>query len=62
MQWTTQYGAWDINFTAWSKPDTNGLRFPQWLAERNDRLFFKPAPFDLWYWDNVFAKPRATAD
>ena len=28
VQWTAQYNAWDINFTAWSKPDADGLRFP----------------------------------
>ncbi len=62
VQWTTQYRAWDINVTAWSKPDVNSLRYPQWLAERDDRVFFKPALFDLWYCDNVFGQPRVTAD
>jgi hypothetical protein len=62
VQWTAQYHAWDINFTAGSRPDPKGLRFPEWLAERNDHVFFKTAPFDLWYCDNVFGKPRVTAD
>lgn len=62
VQWTAQYRAWDINFTAGSGPDANGQRFPQWLAERDDGVFFKPVPFDLWYCDNVFGRPRVTAD
>ena len=62
VQWTAQYRSWDINFTAGSKPDANGQRFPQWLAERDDRVFFKPVPFDLWYCDNAFFRPRVTAD
>jgi hypothetical protein len=62
VQWTAQYRSWDINFTAGSRPDAIGQRFPQWLAERDDRVFFKPVPFDLWYCDNVFFRPRVTAD
>ncbi len=62
VQWTAQYRAWDINFTAGSNPDANGLRFSQWLAECSDRVFFKPVPFDIWYCDNVMWKPRVTAD
>jgi hypothetical protein len=62
VQWTAQYQAWDINLTAGSQADAKGLRYPQWLAERDDRILFQPAPFDLWYCDNVFGKPRVTAD
>ncbi len=62
VQWTAQYHAWDINFTAWSKPDSQGLRYPQWLAERDDRVMFKPVPFDIWYCDNVMARPRVSPD
>jgi hypothetical protein len=62
VQWTAQYRAWDINFTAWSKPDGNGQRYPQWLAQQDDGVFFKPVPFDLWYCDNVMVQSRVTAD
>jgi hypothetical protein len=62
VQWTAQYRSWDINFTIGSRSDASGQRFPQWLAERDDGVFFKPAPFDLWYCDNVFGQPRVTAD
>lgn len=62
VQWTTQYNAWDINFTAWTKADAGGLRYPQWLAEYDNRFLFESVPFDFWYCDNVFGKPRVTAD
>jgi hypothetical protein len=62
VQWTAIYRTWDINFTATSKPDADGRRWPEWLAERDDRTFFRAAPFDIWYCDNVFWKPRVTAD
>ena len=62
VQWTAEYRAWDINFTAGSKPDADGRRYPQWFAEWNDRVLFKPASFDIWYCDNVFVRPRVTAD
>lgn len=62
VQWTTEYNAWDINFTSLSKPDEHGQRYPQWVAEFYDRVLFKPVPFDLWFCDNVFGKARVTAD
>lgn len=62
VQWTAIYRTWDINFTATSKPDAEGRRYPEWLTERDDRTFFRAAPFDIWYCDNVFWKPRVTAD
>jgi hypothetical protein len=62
VQWTDQYRAWDINFTIGSKADASGRRYPQWLAEWDDHVLFRSATFDVWYCDNVFAKPRVTAD
>ena len=62
VQWTSDYHAWDINFTAGSQPDAAGQRYSEWLPERDDRVFFRTAPFDLWYCDNVMAHPRVTAD
>ncbi|MDB5772265.1 MAG: hypothetical protein JWM42_2639 [Burkholderia sp.] len=64
VQWTSQYHAWDINLTDWTRPDDNGDRYPQWLARRDYRVFFKPVPeFDIWYFDNVMLKQRiASAD
>jgi hypothetical protein len=58
-QWTTSYGAWDINQSAWAQPDANGDRWPQWLAKRDHRIYFNPVPeFDIWYFDNVMKYSR----
>ncbi len=62
VQWTAQYRAWDINFTAASRPDAAGQRYPQWLAEHDERVLFRAAPFDIWYCDNVMYRPHVTAD
>ena len=63
VQWTARYHTWEINYSKWAPPDPKGQRYPEWLAERNNRLFFKPHPgFDIWFCDNVFWRPRVTAD
>lgn len=57
-QWTSRYGAWDINITEWSKPDHNGDRYPEWLAKKDYETFFQPVPeFDIWYFDNAVSRP-----
>ena len=62
VQWTRDYLAWDTNFTAWTRPDAVGRRWPQWLAERNYSVFFRDIPeFDIVFLDGVGA-PRVTAD
>ena len=59
VQWTSIYSSWMVNFTSWTKPDANGLRYPQWLALQDYNLYFKSIPeFDIWYFDNVFSDPR----
>lgn len=62
VQWTKIYRTWEVDFTAHSKPDAAGQRYPEWLAARNDQLYFAAAPFDIWYCDNVMRQPRVTAD
>jgi len=58
VRWTDKYRAWDTNITIWSKPDRNGDRYPQWLAEKNYKDFFLPVPdFDIWYFDNSLSRP-----
>ncbi|MCM5679307.1 putative glycoside hydrolase [Schlegelella sp. S2-27] len=58
-QWSTSYGAYDINFTNWSAPDAHGERYPQWLARRNAQTYFLRVPeFDIWYFDNVMKHSR----
>ena len=57
VQWTTEYGAWDINFTDYSEPDAAGLRYPEWYARWAHNRFFKPVPeFDFRYFDNVLSQ------
>ena len=59
VQWTSSYGAWDINITAWAAPDANGQRYPQWVADWFDSQYFAGSSvFDFWYFDNVMAHPR----
>lgn len=63
VQWTSQYNAWEVNFTTLAKPDAEGRRYPQWLAERDHRVYHQPVPqFDFWYTDNVMHRPRVRAD
>ncbi len=63
VQWTTDYGAWEVNFTTGVRPDADGKRWPEWLAARNDAVYFRDIPeFDIVYLDNVMIRPRVTAD
>lgn len=63
VQWTSAYSAWEVNFTAYARPDVNGRRYPEWRAWRDYQVFFGPVPeFDVWYTDNVMYRPRVRAD
>lgn len=62
IQRTSVYSAWEVNFTEFAPPDKEGRRYPQWRAERDFRLYFDAAPFDIWYFDNVMKKPRVKGD
>ncbi len=63
VQWTTQYSTWETNFTHGARPDAQGRRWPQWLAERNFAVFFRDLPeFDIVYFDNVMVNSRVRAD
>ncbi len=60
-QWTTEYAAWDVNFTSWTKPDAEGLRYPQWLARRDNKMIFEAVPeMDIWFCDNVMRQSRVS--
>jgi hypothetical protein len=61
VQYTTLYGAYDINLTEWTKPDANGDRFPQWFAKRNAQAVAGQA-WDFIYSDNAFYSPRPVKD
>jgi len=58
VQWTSEYASWETNFTEWARPDREGRRWPQWLAQRNYAAFFRDVPFDIVYLDNVMAQSR----
>ena len=61
LQWTDKYEAWQTNFTEWVKPDFNGDRYPEWLAKRDHRAYFRDVPdFDIWYFDNVGMRPEVS--
>ena len=64
VQWTKDFEAWDINITDYAKPDKQGLRYPEWLAQRNYDLYFKNVPeFSFWYLDNSLNNsPISAAD
>lgn len=63
VQWTTRYNAWEVNFTRLAKPDSEGRRYPQWLAARDHAVYFGTVPgLDFWYTDNVMRRPRLRAD
>ncbi|MES9825018.1 MAG: putative glycoside hydrolase [Candidatus Thiodiazotropha endolucinida] len=63
VQWTNRYNAWEVNFTELAKPDADGKRFPQWLAERDYHVYHLTVrEFDFWYTDNVLSRPRVKAD
>ena len=61
-QWTSAWGTYEIDHTAWAPADGAGERWPQWLARRDAQLFFDRVPeFDLWYFDNVMRYSRVSA-
>lgn len=63
VQWTDRFNSWMVNVTEWAKPDDNGRRYPQWVAERDYEIYFEPVPeFDIWFLDNVNYRPRVIAD
>jgi hypothetical protein len=58
QQWTSQYGAWDVNISKWAIADENGQRYPEWLANYLYETFFRDTPeFDIWYFDNALSRP-----
>lgn len=54
VQWSKDFGAWDINITGWAQADSNGMRYPEWAADYFYKSYFQPVPeFDIWFFDNV---------
>jgi hypothetical protein len=62
-QHTSHFGrdTWDTNLTLLTTPDSNGDRWPQWLAKRDNALISN-ADFDIWYSDNCLWQPRVNVD
>ncbi len=59
VRWSAKYNTYEVNFLRWAKPDSEGKRYPEWIAARDFNLFFKPVPeLDIWYFDNVMVRPR----
>lgn len=58
------YNAYDANITEWARPDAQGRRYPEWVAEHDYRYFHERLPeIDIWYLDNTSSKPMvARAD
>lgn len=62
VQWTSEYKTWEVNCTDWTKADSEGMRYSEWVARRDYALYFGPVPeFDIWYFDNVMWRPRVLA-
>lgn len=62
-QWTTSYGACDINLTAWAKRDGSGYTWQQYKAQYDHDHSFSLAPNVAYVFsDNAWAKPRVDAD
>ena len=63
VQGTSRYSTWEVNFTKWTEADAGGRRWPEWLAERNHRVFFRDVPeLDIVFLDGVISPLRVTAD
>lgn len=59
VQWTNSFDTYDVNITPFTRPDSKGRQWPEWLAERDYKKYFRPVPeFDIWYLDNVFENSR----
>jgi hypothetical protein len=61
----SEYGGhyYSINTTTYAKPNSSGVRYPQWRATLDNSLFVTPNPsVDGIYVDNVYWKPRVNGD
>ncbi len=59
LRWTAEFDTWEVNVSEWAKPDAEGKRYPEWVAELWYRhLFRNSGEVDIWFFDNVFLKQR----
>ena len=63
VQYTREFGpTWEVNVSTWAPQDAKGERWPEWIAERNYKVFFRDIPeLDIMFLDNV-QNPRVAAD
>jgi hypothetical protein len=52
----------ETNLTYFVTPDSDGYRYPQWYANREYAKVYRSVPYDIWYSDNAFYRPRSDAD
>ena len=54
LRWTSD--AYHVNYTTLVTPDSNGDRWPQWLAKYDKATFYDNAGFDMVFIDNMSSK------
>jgi hypothetical protein len=56
-------GAWEINNTLWTPPDSNGYTWVTWYANWAVQQYYVPNPaLDGFYLDDTFWEPRVNGD
>lgn len=61
-QWTTAYGACDMNVTSWGRKNSAGQTWTQYKWQQDRNSLFNKARFDYVFIDNFWYMPRVTAD
>lgn len=61
VQWSSSYGAWDVNITSAMQPDSNGLRWSEYYADYLAQVYTSVHPQDFIYLDNMWGFPRNTS-
>jgi hypothetical protein len=56
------FGSYDTNLTLLTTPDSNGDRWPQWVAKNDYSEIIQGVNWDIWYSDNNMWKPRDDPD
>jgi hypothetical protein len=62
VQWSTAYGACELNISAWAPRNAAGQSWAQFKWQFDDANMFSLAPFDFMFVDNIFGVTRTAAD
>jgi hypothetical protein len=63
VQWTSAFGAYEVNLTDWAPANSAGQRWPQWKANWDtSSLFHSLTGLNYIFNDNVMFQPRYDAD